>query len=317
MALTFGAYAAPDWRRPLAVAAVVALTAVNLRGVQKTAVAHPGASSAFVLAVLAVVVVATLGGGSRSADNLGPCSPAGGAGCSRPPACCSSPSPATPASPPWARRCSDPARTIPRAIPIALGITLVVYATVAVSALLAAGPEALAASPAPLATAVRAGSFDGLAPLVRVGGAVAALGVLLSLIAGVSRTAFAMAADGNLPRWLDAVHPTRRVPHHAELAAGALVTVLVLVADLRGAIGFSSFTVLTYYAIANASAWTLPGRRRHRRAACRWAWPGASSSPAPCRRAAWWPAPPSWSPARPCGPSAGSLPAPTSRARTA
>ncbi len=132
------------------------------------------------------------------------------------------------------------------------------------SALLAAGPEALAASPAPLATAVRAGTFDGLAPLVRAGGAVAALGVLLSLIAGVSRTAFAMAADGNLPRWLDAVHPTRRVPHHAELAAGALVTVLVLVADLRGAIGFSSFTVLTYYAIANASAWTLPGARRHR-----------------------------------------------------
>ena len=35
-------------------------------------------------------------------------------------------------------------------------------------------------------------------------------------------------------------------------------------ADLRGAIGFSSFTVLTYYAIANASAWTLPGRRRRR-----------------------------------------------------
>ena len=47
------------------------------------------------------------------------------------------------------------------------------------------------------------------------------------------------------------------------------------VADLRGAIGFSSFAVLTYYAIANASAWTLPparatlapgpGRRRPRR----------------------------------------------------
>ena len=45
----------------------------------------------------------------------------------------------------------DPERTIPRAIPIALGITLVVYATVAVSALLAVGPEQLAASSAPLA----------------------------------------------------------------------------------------------------------------------------------------------------------------------
>ena len=99
-------------------------------------------------------------------------------------------------------------------------------------------------------------------PVVRVGGAVAALGVLLSLIVGVSRTSFAMAADGDLPRWLDAVHPTHRVPHHAELAVGALVAIVVMLADLRGAIGFSSFAVLTYYAIANASAWTLCAEER-------------------------------------------------------
>ena len=35
------------------------------------------------------------------------------------------------------------------------------------------------------------------------------------------------------------------------------------VADLRSAIGFSSFAVLTYYGIANAAAWTLgPDERR-------------------------------------------------------
>jgi APA family basic amino acid/polyamine antiporter len=94
--------------------------------------------------------------------------------------------------------------------------------------------------------------------------------VLLSLIAGISRTAFAMAADRELPGWLDAVHPVRRVPHRAELAAGALITMLVLVTDLRGAIGFSSFCVLTYYAIANASAWTLPAEQRR--------WPRALSA---------------------------------------
>jgi APA family basic amino acid/polyamine antiporter len=37
--------------------------------------------------------------------------------------------------------------------------------------------------------------------------------------------------------------------------------VVAAVADVRSAIGFSSFAVLVYYAIANASAWTLPGRR--------------------------------------------------------
>ena len=48
------------------------------------------------------------------------------------------------------------------------------------------------------------------------------------------------------------------------MAVGALVAVVAAVADVRAAIGFSSFAVLLYYAIANASAWTLspsPARR--------------------------------------------------------
>ena len=71
-----------------------------------------------------------------------------------------------------------------------------------------------------------------------------------------------MAGRGDLPRALDAVHPVQRVPHVAEVTVGVAVVCLVAVADLRGAIGFSSFAVLTYYAIANASAWTLPSEHR-------------------------------------------------------
>jgi APA family basic amino acid/polyamine antiporter len=96
--------------------------------------------------------------------------------------------------------------------------------------------------------------------VVRVGAAVAALGSLLSLILGVSRTTLAMARDRHLPHALAAVHPRFAVPHRAELAVGAIVAVVAAVADVRAAIGFSSFAVLVYYAIANASAMTL-GRR--------------------------------------------------------
>jgi basic amino acid/polyamine antiporter, APA family len=56
---------------------------------------------------------------------------------------------------------------------------------------------------------------------------------------------------------LAVVHPRFQVPHRAELAVGAVVAALAATVDVRGAIGFSSFGVLTYYAIANASAWTL------------------------------------------------------------
>ena len=49
--------------------------------------------------------------------------------------------------------------------------------------------------------------------------------------------------------------------YRAQVTIGVIVVALVLASDLRGVIGFSSFTVLVYYAIANASAWTL-GRTR-------------------------------------------------------
>ena len=50
------------------------------------------------------------------------------------------------------------------------------------------------------------------------------------------------------------------MPHRVEVAVGLLVAALVLTVDLRRD-GFSSFAVLTYYAIAKRGALTLPGRR--------------------------------------------------------
>ena len=256
MALTFASYAAPAHVRLVGTAAVVALTAVNYVGVQKSAWLTRVIVAISLLA-LGIVVVACLAGGQASTNHLSPF-PGGTvhgivqaagllffafAGYARI---------AT-----LGEEVRDPARTIPRAIPIALAITLLVYFVVALSALLAAGADALAATSAPLPAAVEVGSLHDLAPAVRIGGAVAALGSLLALILGVSRTTFAMARDRYLPRGLDVVHPRFRVPHRAELVVGLVVTVLVLTTDLRGAIGFSSFGVLVYYAIANASALTL------------------------------------------------------------
>ncbi|MBF6415608.1 amino acid permease [Nocardia cyriacigeorgica] len=256
MALTVGVYVWPGHAHAVAVAAVVALTTVNYLGVQKSALLTR-VIVAVVLAVLAAVVVAATT--SSEADPhrlafgsditpLGILQAAGllffaFAGYARI---------AT-----LGEEVRDPARTIPRAIPIALGIALVAYAAVAVAALLALGPQRLAESAAPLSNAVRAAGADWLSPIVRTGAAVAALGSLLALILGVSRTTLAMARDQHLPRALAAVHPRTGVPHHAEIAVGAVVALAAATADLRAAIGFSSFGVLLYYAIANASAWTL------------------------------------------------------------
>ncbi len=164
---------------------------------------------------------------------------------------------------------TDPVRTIPRAISLALGIALVVYLLVALAAAGTLGIDGLAASSAYLMdTAGRAG-HSWLVPIVAAGTVVAAVGSLLSLILGVSRTALAMARDGYLPRALAVVDVRRGVPRRLEAVVGVVVAVLAATADLRGAIGFSSFTVLAYYAIANVSAATL-GREENRPA--RWVW---------------------------------------------
>lgn len=261
MALTFGAYAWPDAVRPLAVAAVVAVTALNLRGIQRTARAT-WVIVALVLAALAAAVAAALLGGQASVDQLDFGSSAGPYGILQAAGLFFFAFAGYARIATLGEEVRDPQHTIPRAIPVALGITLIVYAAVALSAQLALGPDRLAASSAPLADAARAGSLDWLAPAIRAGGAIASLGVLLSLLAGVSRTALAMARNRELPAVLDAIHPRHRVPHRAELAIAALVIAAVLFTDLRGAIGFSSFSVLTYYAIANASAWTLTDHER-------------------------------------------------------
>ena len=258
MALTVGFYLWPAQAHAVAVAAVVGLTAVNYRGIQKSALLTR-LIVATVLAVLAAVVVIVWGSGHADAALVrltggsipGVLQAAGllffaFAGYARI---------AT-----LGEEVREPARTIPRAIPIALAITLIAYAAVAATVIAVLGTDGLASAPAPLADAVRAAGLSWFEPAVRAGAAVAALGSLLSLILGVSRTTLAMARDRHLPAPLAAVHPRFAVPHRAEVAVGALVAVLAAVADVRGVIGFSSFAVLAYYAVANASAWTL-GRR--------------------------------------------------------
>ena len=261
MALTAGAAVSEEWSRPIAVAAIVVITAVNHRGIRKT-VLVTRVLVTVVLTVLALVVAASLLGGQADATNLVDTGHGGVAGVLQSAGLLFFAFAGYARIATLGEEVEHPATTIPKAIPRALGITLAVYAAVAVAALAAVGPSALAASSAPLATAVASGRFAALEPAVRAGAVVASLGVLLSLVAGVSRTLFAMAADGVVPRALAAVHPRHQVPHRADLVVGAAVTALVCVTDLRHAIGFSSFCVLTYYAIANAAALTLPPYER-------------------------------------------------------
>ncbi|TCC36753.1 APC family permease [Kribbella sindirgiensis] len=256
MALTFATYVTDiNWlRRLIALAAVLALAAVNYRGVTRTArLTRILVTCTLVVLALVLIVLFTATPQHHETASTSPYGVLQSAGL------------LFFAFAGYARIATmgeevrEPAKTIPRAILIALVIAIGIYLAVALALLRTGDP---ASTTAPLASAVDGVGAVWAVPVVRIGAALASLGALLALIAGIGRTALAMARNRDLPTWLAAVHPRYQVPHHAELALAAVVGILVLTTDLRSVIGFSSFGVLLYYAIANASAFTQPADQR-------------------------------------------------------
>jgi len=262
MALTFGYYASESYGKPLAILAVLALTFVNYLGVKKTALVTRILVSV-VLVSLAIMVIASLSGGTVDSSRLSNWTIQGGfrgilesaglmffafAGYARV---------AT-----LGEEVIKPKETIPKAIMIALGFTILIYLLVITASLLTLDAEVIANSKAPLEAVLKSTRFSFLSPIVQIGACFGSIGVLLALLAGISRTMFAMAANHHLPHFLSRVHPKHKVPHYAEVIVGVIVAVIVGFVDLRSAIGFSSFSILTYYAIGNLSAWTLEKKNR-------------------------------------------------------
>ena len=260
IALTAGAYLWPAQARLVAVAAVVVVTLVNIGGLTRTVTVTKCLLAVTVTALAAVVAA----GWTNPAATLARIAPidtsppdvlrAGGflffafAGYARI---------AT-----LGEEVRHPATTIPKAIPRTLTGVLAIYATVGLTLLATLPITAITASDAPLTLVVAASPLEQLTPLVRAGAGIAALGVLLNLVPGVSRTVLAMARRHELPQPLAHVDHHRHIPLRAELLVAAVVTVLTVTFDLREAIGFSGVTILTYYAITNAACFTLPPAQR-------------------------------------------------------
>lgn len=251
MAMTFAAYAAPaGWERPVAISAVALLAAVNCLGVTRTALATR------ILVLITLIGLAVVVAGTASAPQGTPAPPLPdataygvlqGAGL------------LFFAFAGYARLATmgeevrNPARTIPRAILLALGSVLVIYAVICGAVVVTLGAGALT-HPAALVGVVEHAGWEWAGPVVRVAAASASLGALLALLTGMGRTTLAMAREDDMPRFFSVVSERWQVPQRAEIMIALIVIAVVLVSDLRGAIGFSSFGVLLYYLLANISA---------------------------------------------------------------
>ena len=263
IALTLATYAAPEgWERPVAVVAVLTLGALTSVGVHRAATV----TRALVLLTLLALGLVTRAAGEATPAVENPADLLQGVFGSGPLGVLQAAGLFFFAFAGYARvttlgeEVEDPARTIPRAVALSLGVVTAIYLALSFVVLRTLGPEVAAASTAPLADVVAGTSVP--VAVVTAGAVVACLGALLGLLLGVGRTIFAMAREGDLPSALARVHPAHGVPRTAQLWLTVVVAILTATLDLRGAIAFAAFGVLLYYAVANLAALRQTGAAR-------------------------------------------------------
>jgi APA family basic amino acid/polyamine antiporter len=121
----------------------------------------------------------------------------------------------------------NPSRDVPIGIFGSLAICTVLYCAVTI---VLTGMQSYrdidAADPAPLATAFTSIGHDTIADIISIGAAIGIIVVVMILLLGQSRVAFAMARDGLLPGVFARVHPRYRTPYVVTATVGVLVAVL-------------------------------------------------------------------------------------------
>ena len=98
----------------------------------------------------------------------------------------------------------------------------------------------------------------GVSWVVGIAAVTAMAGVLLNLLLGLSRVAFAMGRQGDLPRSVAHVAGPEKSPVRAVLLVATIIAVLASSGSVVTTWSFSAFTVLVYYALTNLAALRLP-----------------------------------------------------------
>jgi APA family basic amino acid/polyamine antiporter len=251
--LIAGSYLWPGAERLVAVGLIVVLATINAVGVRATA-AVSAVAAGLVITVLLVVLVVALSAPAPASGSvtitwpdasagtaLGVLTAAGliffaFAGYARI---------AT-----LAEEVRDPVRTLPRAVVTSITVVLVLSAVTLGVLLAVLGTAGLAASTSPVADAAGAA----WAPVVRAAVAVACVGSMTGVLAGLSRTAMAMSRDHELPGPLARIATRTGTPVVAEFVVALFAVAAVLVLDPARVVGLSACAVLFYYGIAHLAA---------------------------------------------------------------
>lgn len=148
----------------------------------------------------------------------------------------------------------NPEKNLPMAVLIALIVSLVIYVLTGLAAAGLQDYQILAESGSPIAEAAKATGNFGIVVAISFGALIATVSVLLTNLLGLSRVAFAMARNGQLPKSIATVSPRFGTPYISILAMGTLLTVLAYALDLKEAAAITSFAILCVHLTVNLSA---------------------------------------------------------------
>lgn len=158
----------------------------------------------------------------------------------------------------------DPARTVPRAIFIAMAVITILYAGLQFVAQGVMGAALADSKAAPLAEAAGVAIGGWARTLLIVGAVLSMLGHAGAMILATPRTLFAFARDGFLPSALARVHPVHRSPFVAILLQCAIVLILAITSTFEQLAILANLSTLTLYGTCCVATWQL--RRRDVRA---------------------------------------------------
>lgn len=234
-----------------AITAAVLLTAANLFGIKKSGSLNLVIVFISVASLLIIIIAAFT---QFSASNLTPFAPHGFAGIAESSALLFFAYTGYARITTLGEEVKDPRRTIPKAVVLTLGLSVILYGAIGLSTVGAVGAMDLASSNSPLETAVNNSGIPGISFIVGAGASAAMLGVMLSQILGISRMMFAMSRKDDLPKILSKIHPSSKVPHVGIILSGIIIVILVIVGEFKFIISAASFTILLYYSITNIAA---------------------------------------------------------------
>jgi APA family basic amino acid/polyamine antiporter len=148
----------------------------------------------------------------------------------------------------------NPEKNLPLSIFIALVVSILIYVLTGFTATGLQNYRILAQSGSPIAEAAKViGNFT-LVEAISLGALIATTSVLLTNLLGLSRVAFAMARNGQLPKSIAKVSSQFGTPYISILSMGALLTVLAFALDLKQTVAITSFAILSVHLTVNLSA---------------------------------------------------------------